>query len=119
MKRRGRKTEGLKLMANEFTPVEQGEQKVLTLSSERKCARDANKMSKGNIVYRRDTGMAHEIVSVSSANGIEHYSLVCSETRTNYFLSKSALENNFTKDRVKVEHFGIKMVKRLSEMWGK
>ena len=106
-------------MASELTFVEQAERKGLTLSNERKCAHDANKLHKGNIVYKRDTGMAHEIVSVSFANGIEHYSLVCSETRTNYFLSKSALESNFTKDRVKVEHFGIKMVKRLSEMWGK
>ena len=106
-------------MASELTFVEQAERKGLTLSNERKCAHDANKLHKGNIVYKRDTGMAHEIVSVSFANGIEHYSLVCSETRTNYFLSKSALESNFTKDSVKVEHFGLKMVKRLSEMWGK
>ena len=106
-------------MANELTPVEQAEQKVSTLSSERKCARDANKMSKGNIVYKRNTGMAHKIVSVSFANGIEHYSLVCLETRTNYFLSKFALESDFTEDSVTVEHFGLKMVKRLSAMWGK
>ena len=106
-------------MANELTPVEQAEQKVSTLSSERIRARDANKMSKGNIVYRRDTGKAHEIVSVSSANGIEHYSLVCSETHKTYFLSKFALESDFTEDSVAVEHFGLKMVKRLSAMWGK
>jgi hypothetical protein len=106
-------------MATELTPVEQAELKVSTLSSERKCARDANKMSKGNIVYRKDTGMAHEIVSVSSANGIEHYSLVCSESRKTYFLSKFALESDFTEDSVTVEHFGLKMVKRLSAMWGK
>jgi len=106
-------------MVNELTPVEQAEQKVSTLSGELKRARDANKMSKGNIVYRRDTGMAHEIVSVSSANGIQHYSLVCSETHKTYYLSKFALESDFTKDSVAVEHFGLKMVKRLSEMWGK
>ena len=106
-------------MANEPTFIEQAERKVSTLSNERKCDHDANKLHKGNIVYKIETGMAHKIVRVSLANGIEHYSLVCSETRTNYFLSKSALESNFTKDRVKVEHFGIKMVKRLSEMWGK
>lgn len=106
-------------MANELTPVEQAEQKVSTLSSERKCAPDANKMSKGNIVYKRNTGMAHKIVSVSFPNGIEHYSLVCSETRSNCFLSKFALESDFTEDSVAVEHFGLKMVKRLSAMWGK
>ena len=106
-------------MANELMLDEQAEQKVSTLSSERKCALDANKMSKGNIIYKRNTGMAHKIVSVSLANGIEHYSLVCPETRTNCFLSKFALESDFTKDSVAVEHFGLKMVKRLSAMWGK
>ena len=106
-------------MANDLTSIEQAERKVSTLSNERKCAHDANKLHKGNIVYKRDTGMAHKIVRVSLANGIEHYSLVCSEMRTNYFLSKFALESDFTKDSVKVEHFGLKMVKRLSAMWGK
>ena len=106
-------------MANELTVVEQEERKVSTLSNERKCAHDANKLHKGNIVYKRDTGMAHEIVSVSFANGIEHYSLVCSETRKNYYLSKFALERDFTKDSVKIERFGLKMVKRLSAMCGK
>ena len=105
-------------MANELTPAEQAEQKVSTLSSERKRARDANKMSKGNVVYKRNTGMAHKIVRVSFANGIEHYSLVCSETRTNCFLSKFALERDFAKDSVKVERFGLKVIKRLSAMWG-
>ena len=97
-------------MANELTFVEQAERKALTPSNERKCASDANKLHKGNIVYKRDTGMAHKIVSVSLANGIEHYSLVCSETRTNYFLSRFALKSDFTQDSVKVEHFGLRMV---------
>ena len=106
-------------MANDLTSIEQAERKVSTLSYERKCAHDANKLHKGNIVYKRDTGMAHKIVSVSLANGIEHYSLVCSEMRTNYFLSKFALERDFTKDSVAVEQVGLRMVKRLSAMWGK
>ena len=106
-------------MANELTSIEQADRKVSTLSNGRKCAHDANKLHKGNIVYKRDTGMVHQIVSVSLANGIEHYSLVCSEMRTNHFLSKFALESDFTKDSLKVEHFGLKMVKRLSAMWGK
>ena len=106
-------------MANELTFIEQAERKGVTLSNQRKCAHDANKPHNGNIVYKRDTGMAHKIVNVSLANGIEHYSLVCSETRTNYFLSRFALKSDFTKDSVKVEHFGLRMVKRLSAMWGK
>ena len=106
-------------MANELMVTEQAERKFSTLSNEQKCAHDANKLHKGNIVYKRDTGMAHKIVNVSLANGIEHYSLVCSETRTNYFLSRFAVERDFTEDSVKVEHFGLRMVKRLSAMWGK
>ena len=106
-------------MVNELTSNEQAERKVSTPSNERKYAHDANKLHKGNIVYKRDTGMAHKIVSVSFANGIEHFSLVCSETRTNHFLSKFALESDFTKDSVKIERIGLKMVKRLSAMWGK
>ena len=106
-------------MANELTFIEQAEREISTLSNERKCDHDVNKLHKGNIVYKIETGMAHKIVSVSLVNGIEHYSLVCSETRTNYFLSKFALESGFTKDSVKVEHVGLRMVKRLSKMWGK
>ena len=106
-------------MANEFTLIEQAERKVSTHSNEQKCAHDANKPHKGNIVYKRDTGMAHKLVSVSLRNGIEHYRLFCSETRTHYFLSRFALESEFTKDSVKVERFGLKMVKRLSAMWDK
>ena len=109
-------------MANELMPIEQVEQKVSPLKNERKCvhwAHDVNKLRKGNIVYKIGTGMAHRIVNVSIANGIKHYSLVCLETNTSYFLSKFALESDYTNDAVKVEHFGLRMVKRLSEMWGK
>ena len=106
-------------MATELTFIEQDERKVSTLSNERKCDHDANELSKGHIVYKRDTGMAYKIVGVSLANGIEHYSLVCSETRTNYFLSRFALKSDFTQDSIKVEHFGLRMVKRLSAMRGK
>ena len=106
-------------MANELTVIEQVERKASTLSNERKCGHDANKPLKGNIVYKKNTGMPHKIVGVSFANGIEHYSLVCSETRSNCFLSKFALERDFTEDGVAVEHIGLRMVKRLSAMWGK
>ena len=48
-------------MANELTFIEQAERKVSTLSNERKCDRDANKLRNGNIVYKRDTGVAYKI----------------------------------------------------------
>ena len=63
--------------------------------------------------------MAHRIANVSRANGIEHYNLICSETNSSYFLSKFALKSDYTEDSVKVEKFGMKMVKRLSELLGK
>jgi hypothetical protein len=106
-------------MANEPKPIEQVERKISSLRNERKCVHDENKLRKGNIVYKIGTGMAHRILSVSIANGIEHYSLICSETNTSYFLSKFALERDYTTGGVKVEDFGLRMVKRLSVMWGK
>ena len=106
-------------MANDPTTFDQSKQIDLPITKQRKCATNANKFGKGNIVYKRDTGMAHKIVSVSFANGIEHYSLICSETNSNYFLSKFALESDYTEESVKVENFGLKMLKRLSEMWSK
>ena len=72
-------------MANELTFIEQAEQKFQHSAMNENATHDANNLSNGNIVYKRDTGMAHKIVSVSLANGIEHYQLVCSETRTNIF----------------------------------
>ena len=106
-------------MANELKPIDQAEQKVSPLRNERKCGHDVNKLRKGNILYKIGTGMPHRIVKVSIANGIEHYSLICSETNTSYFLSKFALESDYTNDGFKVEHFGLRMVKKLSKMWGK
>ena len=106
-------------MANDLTTFDETKQSDLTLNIERKCATKANKFSKGNIVYKRDTGMALKIVSVSLANGIEHYNLICSQTNKCYFLSKFALARDYTVDSITVEKFGMKVVKRLSDLWGK
>ena len=106
-------------MANDHTVLDQFKQNDLTLIKERKCAVYKNKLSKGNIVYKRDTGMAHIIAGVSLANGIEHYNLICSETNSCYLLSKFALDRDYTEDSIKVEKFGLKMVKRLSELLDK
>ena len=103
-------------MANELTVIEQAERKVSTLSNERKTDHDANKLRNGNIVYKRDTGMAYKVGKISLVNGIEHYQLTCAQTNSPYFLSKFALESDYTEDSVKVEKFGLKMVKRLSKM---
>ena len=106
-------------MANEFTFIEQAKQNVSTLTNERKCAHHEHKLCKGNIVYKKDTGMAFELGRVSVVNGIEHHQLICTQTNSRYFLSKFALESDYTDDSVEVEKFGLKIVKRLSEMWGK
>ena len=119
MEKRGQRIEGLKLMANDHTILDQLKQDDLTHIEERKFAANKNKFSEGNIVYKRDTGMAHRIAGVSFANGIEHYNLICSETNSCYLLSKYALDRDYTEDIIKIEKFGLKMVKRLSELWGK
>ena len=103
-------------MANEPTLLDQAKQNALTLTKERKRNPNANNLSNGNIVYKRDTGVAYKIGRISLVNGIEHYQLTCAQTNSPYFLSKFALESDYTEDSVKVEKFGLKMVKRLSKM---
>ena len=75
-----------------------------------------NKFSKGMILYKKDTGMAFEVVNVSHANGIQHYNLLCPETGSRNYLSKFALEHDYTDKDTKLEKFGLRMVKRLSQM---
>tara|TARA_B100000989_G_C19400594_1_gene409782 strand:- start:494 stop:814 length:321 start_codon:yes stop_codon:yes gene_type:complete len=75
-----------------------------------------NKFNTGMTVYKRDTGMAFEVVRVSHANGIKHYNLLCSETGSRNYLSKFAVEQDYTDKDTKLEKFGIRMVKRLSKM---
>ena len=70
------------------------------------------------LFIRKDTGMAHKIANIYHAN-IEHYNLICcSETNSSCLLSKFALDKDYSEDSVKIENFGLKMLKRLSEMWG-
>ena len=103
-------------MANEHTLLDQAKQNVSTFTKERKLTPNANNLNNGNIVYKRDTGAAYKISKISLVNGIEHYQLTCAQTNSPYFLSKFALESDYTEDSVKVEKFGLKMVKRLSKM---
>ena len=103
-------------MANEPTLLDQAKQNAITLTKERKRNPNANNVSNGNIVYKRDTGVAYKVGKISLVNGIEHYQLTCAQTNSPYFLSKFALESDYTEDSVKVEKFGLKMVKRLSKM---
>ena len=106
-------------MANDLKIINQSKQNVPTLTEERKCTPHSNKLSKGNIVYKRDTGMAFKIGKVSLANGIEHFQLICTETNSHYFLSKFALKSDYADTSVNVDQFGMRMVKKLSKMWSK
>ena len=103
-------------MANEPTLLDQAKQNAITLTKERKRNPNANNVSNGNIVYKRDTGVAYKIGKISLVNGIEHYQLTCAQTNSSYFLSKFALKSDYTIDSVKVENVGLKMVRRLSKM---
>ena len=106
-------------MANELTEVEHSNQIKSEHIVESIGNPQANKFIKGMTLYRKDTGMAFEVVNVSQANGIMHYNLLCLETGSCNYLSKFALEQDYTGSDTKLEKFGLRMVKRLSEMCSK
>ena len=106
-------------MANELSAFDQLKQNETVPNTEYKTDPQAKKSNIGVTVYKKETGMAFKIVNVSYANGIEHYNLLCSQTGSCYYLSKYALEQDYTEEKAKVETFGLRMVKRLSEMWTK
>ena len=103
-------------MSNELKCLDQVKQNVSALTKERKRNPNANNLSNGNIVYKRDTGVAYRIGKISLVNGIDHYQVTCAQTNSPYFLSKFALESDYTEHSVQVEKFGLKIVKRLSKM---
>ena len=106
-------------MANELTTLEHSNQIDSEHIVESIGNPQANKFIKGMTLYRKDTGMAFEVVNVSKANGIKHYNLLCLETGSRNYLSKFALENDYTGTTTKLEKLGLRMVKRLSEMCNK
>ena len=106
-------------MANDLTAIERCDQQGSEHIAKPSENPRANKICKGMTVYKRDTGMAFEIVNVSHANGIQHFNLLCSETGSSNYLSKFALEQDYTDKDIKIEKFGLRMVKRLSDMCSK
>ena len=106
-------------MAIELSPIESSNQNDADHRVKQASGPQANKICKGMTVYKRDTGMAFEVVNVSHANGIQHYNLLCSETGSRNYLSKFALEQDYTAKATKLEKFGLRMVRRLSEMCAK
>ena len=92
-------------------------QNDLASTKNRKADAQPNKLSQGKTVYKKDSGMAFRVTNVSHANGIQHYNLLCTETGSCFYLSKFALEKDYTEESTKVEKIGLRMVKRLSRMW--
>ena len=106
-------------MANDLTAIERSTEHDSQHSPEPTFDPQADKFRMCMTVYKRDTGMAFEVVNVSQANGIRHYNLLCLETGSRNYLSKFALERDYTRTATKPEKLGLRMVKRLSEMCDK
>ena len=58
-------------MASELTATERSDQNDSDQIAKHTNNPQANKICKGMTVYKRDTGMAFEVVNVSHANGIK------------------------------------------------
>ena len=78
-----------------------------------------NQFCKGAVVYRKDTGMAFEVCKMSRANGIEHFNLLCRETGSSVYLSKFALEKDYSNNDPTSEKGGLRIVRRLSKLLAK
>ena len=106
-------------MANDFTATDGLAQNAAKHNMERTMGPQARQFSKGVTVFKKDTGMAFKIGNMSHANGIEHFNLRCAKTGSSFYLSKFALETDYTLEDAKLEKVGLRMVRRLSEMWSK
>ena len=78
-----------------------------------------NQFYKGAVFFRKDTGMAFEICKMSRANGIEHFNLLCRETGSSVYLSKFALEKDYSSHDSTPEKGGLRIVRRLSKLLAK
>ena len=81
--------------------------------------RTENQFGMGAVVFKKDTGMAFEVCKMSHANGIEHFSLLCAETGSRVYLSKFALKKDYSHNVSSSDKFGLRIVKRLSELLAK
>jgi len=78
-----------------------------------------NQFCKGAVFFRKDTGMAFEVCKMSRANGIEHFNLLCRETGSSVYLSKFALEKDYSNNDATSEKGGLRIVRRLSKLLAK
>ena len=103
-------------MMNDLTAFNQVQQNNLAQPEAYKTDRLENRFSKGTVVFKKDTGMAFEVYKTSHANGIEHFNLLCEETGSSVYLSKFALEKDYTRNDLARDKVGMRIVKRLSEL---
>ena len=106
-------------MMNDLTAFNQLQQDDLAQREAYKTDRVENRFAKGAVVFKKDTGMAFEVCKTSHANGIEHFNLLCAETGSSVYLSKFALEKDYSHDDLASEKFGLRIVRRLSELLAK
>ena len=106
-------------MMNDLTAYDQLQQNNPDHSKQHKNGRGENQLGKGAVVFKKDTGMAFEICKVSYANGIEHFNLLCPETGYSAYLSKFALEKDYSHNDSASEKLGLRIVRRLSELSAK
>ena len=106
-------------MMNNQTAFDQLQQDDLGQSQVYKTDCVENRFGKGTVVFKKDTGMAFEVCKTSHANGIEHFNLLCAETGSSVYLSKFALEKDYSHDDLASEKFGLRIVRRLSELLAK
>ena len=106
-------------MMNDLTAFDQLQQNDSGQPKAYITDRVENRFGKGAVVFKKDTGMAFEVCKTSYANGIEHFNLLCVETGSSVYLSKFALEKDYSHDDLASEKFGLRIVKRLSELLAK
>jgi len=104
---------------NDLTAFNQLQQDDLAQREAYKTDRVENRFGKGAVVFKKDTGMAFEVCKTSHANGIEHFNLICAETGSSVYLSKFALEKDYSHNDVASDKLGMRIVRRLSDLLAK
>ena len=106
-------------MMNDLTAFDQLQQNDSGQPESYKTDRVENQFGKGVVIFKKDTGMAFEVGKTSHANGIEHFNLRCAETGSSVYLSKFALEKDYSHDDLASEKVGLRIVRRLSALLAK
>ena len=106
-------------MMNDLTTFDQLKRNDTGQPEAYKTDRVENRFSTGAVVFKKDTGMAFEVCKTSHANGIEHFNLICAETGSSVYLSKFALEKDYSHNDVASDKLGMRIVRRLSDLLAK